>query len=138
MRVPLGGFFGLAVLLTLTVPAQAEYLLNCRLMNPSSPDYKRYCVGNLSYVDCSPQGVCIAKMQNFKSAYSTEDTGANEANKSPSGSLIGGRSSATGNIAGGALSGVSGSSVAGAAKAAGGLIGNAGSTVGSALGRVTP
>jgi hypothetical protein len=132
MRVPLGVSFGLIALVTLTVPAQAEYLLNCRLMDPGSPDYKRYCMGELSKLDlikrCNSQGVCIVRAQNFKSAYA--------ANKSPTGGLVSNVSS-SGSLAGGALSGVS-NSATGAATAAGGLIGGAGSTVGSVLGRATP
>jgi hypothetical protein len=38
-------------MLMLTVPVQAEYLLNCRLMDPTTPDYKRYCVGKLDHFD---------------------------------------------------------------------------------------
>jgi hypothetical protein len=119
MRVPLGGFFGVAVLLTLAVPVQAENLLNCRLIDPGSPDYKRYCMGELSQFvvrQCSAQRVCTVKAQNFTSTFSAR----------PAGAL------SSGSLAGGAVSGVRG--IAGGA---GGLIGGTASGLGSVVGGLT-
>jgi len=110
--------FGMAAMLMLTVPVQAEYLLNCRLMDPANPDYKRYCAGELDHFvrRCSDQGICTVKAQNFKGAYSNLGASSQVARKSTAGSLIG--ASTAGNLADGALSGVS-SSVKGATTAVG-------------------
>src|SRR5687767_1445248 len=104
MHIRLGISFGIAAMLMLTVPVQAEYLLNCRLMDQTNPDYKRYCAGELSNFDlvrqCSNQGICIVKAQNFKAAYAEHGASSQDARKSPGGSLIGASASTAGNLAG--------------------------------------
>ena len=116
--------FGMAAMLMLTVPVQAEYLLNCRLMDPTNPDYKRYCAGEFDHLElvrrCSDQGICTVKAQNFKGAYANLGASSHVARNSTGGSLIGTSASTAGNLAGGALSGVS-SSVKGATTAVGSL-----------------
>jgi hypothetical protein len=61
--------------LTLSIPSHAEYLLNCRLMDHASPNFKRWCLGEFGQVGslvrrCSAQALCAIREQNFESAYS--------------------------------------------------------------------
>jgi hypothetical protein len=55
--------------------SQADYRLNCRLMDPSDRNFKRWCMGEIGehvYVrPCPTQGLCGVRVQNFKSLYST-------------------------------------------------------------------
>ena len=58
------------------LPAHAEFLLNCRLMDRHQPFYEHYCLGDkdsfLVVAKCSEQGLCMIKRQNFKGAYYSE------------------------------------------------------------------
>jgi hypothetical protein len=66
---------GLALvsMLILPLPSQAEYLLNCRLMDHRNPNFKRWCSSEVEQKvvrHCSAQGLCVARVQNFGSVYS--------------------------------------------------------------------
>jgi hypothetical protein len=113
MHTRLSVSLGMAAMLMLTVPVQAEYLLNCRLMDPTNPDYKRYCAGELDHLNlvrrCSDRGTCTVKAQNFKGAYANLGASSQVAGKATGGRLIDSTASNTHNLADGALSGVSSS-----------------------------
>ena len=61
-------------------PSQAEFLLNCRLMDHRHSFYEHYCLGDqdslLVVARCSEQGYCVIKRQNFKGAYYSENNAA--------------------------------------------------------------
>jgi hypothetical protein len=55
---------------------RADFILNCRLMDPTHPKYDRYCKGQISgflsrlVEECPAEGACTIRLQNFKGAYS--------------------------------------------------------------------
>jgi len=54
-------------------PAQAEFLLNCRLMDANHPIYRHHCKAETGYLvasECLNARVCVLKKQNFKGIYS--------------------------------------------------------------------
>ena len=54
-------------------PAQAEFLLNCRLMDSAHPIYRQHCKAETGYLlasECLDARICIVKKQNFKGIYS--------------------------------------------------------------------
>ena len=77
--------------------SSAEYLLNCRLMDHRSPNFKRWCSSESDHVlsQCTAQGLCVPECRIFGSVYSN-----------------GVVASQTGAVKGGIASGVAVSSVA--------------------------
>jgi hypothetical protein len=72
-------WMGISLLLPfmLTSPAKADFLLNCRLMNPETRDhYRQHCKWE-TVVKCEPGKACIIKRQNFVSGYSNSVLSAN-------------------------------------------------------------
>lgn len=72
-------WIGVALLLMcqLTVPAKADFLLNCRLMTPEVREsYRQHCKWE-TVVKCKPGEACIIKRQNFISGYGNSALSAN-------------------------------------------------------------
>jgi hypothetical protein len=67
----------LLLLVALTVPAKADFLLNCRLMTPDTKEiYRGHCKWE-TVVKCEPGEPCIIKRQNFISRYGNSALSAN-------------------------------------------------------------
>jgi hypothetical protein len=133
MRVCLIICLALATGLIFPVPSHAEYLLNCRLMDPHSPNFKRWCLGEQEqrrYLvkQCGTQGLCIMRLQNFRSTYSRDVAASKEGPLKSSGVGLSGGTAVSASM-NGTVSSVS-KSVGGVATKAGGLIGHTLSTVG--------
>ena len=61
----------------LAVPAEADFLLNCRLMTPQVPEtYRQHCKWE-TVVKCKPGEACLIKRQNFVSGYGNSVLSAN-------------------------------------------------------------
>jgi hypothetical protein len=131
MRAYLFICLGLATGLTFPLPSHAEYRLNCKLMDHHSPNFKRWCLGDEEqppYVirQCSTQGLCIVRAQNFGSAFLKNDaTGFSTPVKSTGAVGSAALSAAAGNTASGVTN-----SVKGVTTEAKGLVGHTLSTAG--------
>jgi hypothetical protein len=131
MRTYLFICLGLATGLIFPLPSHAEYRLNCKLMDHHSSNFKRWCLGDEEqppYVvrQCSTQGLCIVRAQNFGSAFLKNDASRTTAPVRPTG-LVG--SGALSTAASNTASGVA-DSVKGVTTEAKGLVGRTLSTVG--------
>jgi hypothetical protein len=119
--------------LALSLPAHAEYLLNCRLMDPHTPDFIRWCLGEREqrrYLveHCDIQGSCMKRLQNFSTVFSRNVAADKEGPvTSYGGDVVGGSSLSS--VTNGTISGAS-TSVQGVAREAGDLVGRTLSTVG--------
>jgi hypothetical protein len=72
-------FLGVLLLMpiVLSMPSNADFLLNCRLMTPDTKEtYRRHCKWE-TVVKCEPGKACIIKRQNFVSGYSNAVLAAN-------------------------------------------------------------
>ena len=59
--------------LTIPLPAAAEFLLNCRLIDSGNPVYRQHCKPETRYLvvnECSVSKICVIKKQNFKGVFS--------------------------------------------------------------------
>jgi hypothetical protein len=65
-------FLGLTAL-AIPLPAAAEFLLNCRLIDSGNPIYRQHCKAETRYLvvnECSVSKICVVKKQNFKGEFS--------------------------------------------------------------------
>jgi hypothetical protein len=121
----------LTLAVSLPYPTHAEYLLNCRLMDPDNPNFKRWCLSEVEHRrylvnQCSAKDHCTVRVQNFRSTYSKNVAMSQNA---PLESFGGGSVAAANSLANGSVS-MSSSSVSGVAAKAGGLVGGTLSAVG--------
>jgi hypothetical protein len=68
----LAAFLGLTAL-AIPLPAAAEFLLNCRLIDSGNPIYRQHCKAETRYLvvnECSVSNICVVKKQNFKGVFS--------------------------------------------------------------------
>src|SRR5687767_5163508 len=59
--------------LAIPLPAAAEFLLNCRLIDSGNPVYRQHCKPETRYLvvnECSVSKICVIKKQNFKGVFS--------------------------------------------------------------------
>jgi hypothetical protein len=71
MRGWMGIFVILPGLVTFSVPSEAEFLLNCRLMDPDAVSiYRQHCKWQTLVIrKCRAEEPCAIRMQNFRSVY---------------------------------------------------------------------
>jgi hypothetical protein len=135
----------------LSIPSQADFLLNCRLMSAdANPLYRQACKWETIVSDCSPNIPCTVKRQNIisvsakaaltanaklRSAVIVSSTTSGTAStvvamKSPASLAMSGRATASGSSMSSAVSGVTG--------AVAGVVSGATGAVDGALTGVTP
>jgi hypothetical protein len=122
----------LTLAVSLPYPTHAEYLLNCRLMDPDNPNFKRWCLSEVEHRrylvnQCRAKDHCTVRVQNFRSAYLKNVAISQNAPLESFGRGIG--VAAANSLANGSVS-MSSSSVSGVAAKAGGLVGDTLSAVG--------
>ena len=67
-----GGIFAILLgVVAFSVPSEAEFLLNCRLMDPDAvPIYRQHCKWQTLVIKkCRVEEPCAIRMQNFRSVY---------------------------------------------------------------------
>jgi hypothetical protein len=71
MRGWMGIFVVLPGVVIFSVPSEAEFLLNCRLMDPDAlPIYRQHCKWQTLVIrKCRVEEPCAIRMQNFRSVY---------------------------------------------------------------------
>jgi hypothetical protein len=71
MRGWLGTLIVLPGVVIFSVPCEADFLLNCRLMNPDAvPIYRQHCKWQTVVIrKCRVEEACAIRMQNFRSVY---------------------------------------------------------------------
>lgn len=68
----LATFLGLMTL-AVPLPAAADFLLNCHLIDSGNPVYRQHCKTESRYLvvnECAPSRICVTKKQNFKGVFS--------------------------------------------------------------------
>jgi hypothetical protein len=66
-------FLGLTAL-AIPLPAAAEFLLNCQLIDPGNWIYRQHCKAETRYLvvnECSASKICVVKKQNFTGVFSS-------------------------------------------------------------------
>jgi len=146
MRTLILSFAVAPLVLLFQTDARADFLLNCRLMNPGNPVYRQHCRENLEVVriECGTQEECLTlkKLCLAGGEQALPDVGVSSSVKALSGSTsapgntLNGTATGSGGAVGGTVSGASGTiggAISGAGSAVGGAVSGAGGAGGGAV-----